>query len=484
MRERFETTKRLPPTDVPAPEPPHRGVNVVGFFEAESGLGEVARRLTAALDSAGVPVAAIPYRDTLGRQGHLHGLSLGEAAPYDTNLICLSADDLSRFGAGVGGGFFERRYSIGLWFWETSVFRAEDRAAARYLDELWVASDYVRQSVAAEVEIPVHVVPVPVEPPRGPLRTRTELGLPDAFTFLFVFDYWSGERKNPAAVVRAFVEAFRPGEGPILVLKSIHGPDWRPEQFAEVAALADGRADVLLRDGYVTEDDRDAYVAACDCYVSLHRSEGLGLTLAEAMASGKPVIATGYSGNLEFMREHESLLVPFRLVDVPESWWAHAPGAVWAEPDVGAAARLMRRVWEHPEEARAMGRAGRVAIVERFPLQRTAAFIGDRLADARTSGAVSARTSRHDPRPAILDASRSLDEAGTADRLAAGPRARPTAVVRRLLRRALWPYLEDQRRFELAVLDALQALHRSVDDLEQRVVGLESRRDPTDGESA
>ena len=127
-----------------------------------------------------------------------------------------------------------------------------------------------------------------------------------------------------------------------------------------------------------------------------------------------------------------------------------------------------------------MGRAGRDAIVERFPLQRTAAFIADRLADARTSGAVSARTSRHDPRPAILDASRSLDEAGTADRLAAGPRARPTAVVRRLLRRALWPYLEDQRRFELAVLDALQALHRSVDDLEQRVVGLESRRDPTD----
>ena len=97
---------------------------------------------------------------------------------------------------------------------------------------------------------------------------------------------------------------------------------------------------------------------------------------------------------------------------------------------------------------------------------------------------MSARTSRHDPRPAILDASRSLDEAGTADRLAAGPRARPTAVVRRLLRRALWPYLEDQRRFELAVLDALQALHRSVDDLEQRVVGLESRRDPTDGEGA
>ena len=343
MRERSETTKRLPPTDVRAPEPPPRGVNVVGFFEAESGLGEVARRLAAALDSAGVPFAAIPYRDTLGRQGHPHGLPLGEAAPYDTNLICLSADDLARFGAGVGGAFFERRYSIGVWFWETSVFRAEDRAAARYLDELWVASDYVRQSVAAEVEIPVHVVPVPVEPPRGPFRTRTELGLPDAFTFLFVFDYWSGERKNPAAVVGRSSRRSGPARARSSSSRASTDTTGGPSSSQRSPRSPSGREDVLLRDGYVTEDDRDSYVAACDCYVSLHRSEGLGLTLAEAMASGKPVIATGYSGNLEFMREHESLLVPYRLVDVPESWWAHAPGAVWAEPDVGAAARLMRR---------------------------------------------------------------------------------------------------------------------------------------------
>ena len=158
----------------------------------------------------------------------------------------------------------------------------------------------------------MHVVPVPVEPPRGPLphahRARP-----------------AGRVHVPLRVRLLERRAEEPGGGRTGVRRGVparRGPDprpqehprtdWRPEQFAEVAALADGRADVLLRDGYVSEDDRDSYVAACDCYVSLHRSEGLGLTLAEAMASGKPVIATGYSGNLEFMREHESLLVPFR----------------------------------------------------------------------------------------------------------------------------------------------------------------------------
>ena len=453
------------------------GINVVGFFEVESGLGEIARRLAGALDASGVPMTVIPYRGTLGRDRHPHGLDLGDEALYDTNLVCLSADDLARFGAEVGSAFFERRYSIGVWFWETDVFRAEDRAAARFLDELWVASEYVRDSVVGELGIPVHVVPVPVEPPRGPLLTRADLGLPDAFTFLFLFDFWSGERKNPGAVVDAFVSAFAPGEGPVLVLKSINGQDWKRAQLEQVVAAAGGREDILVRDGYVSADERDSYLAACDCYVSLHRSEGLGLTIAEAMACAKPVIATGYSGSLELMGEQVGLLVPYRLVDVPESWWAYAPGARWAEPDVEAASRMMRRLWEHPDEARAIGIAGRDSVLERFSPARTAAFVADRVTEARGRGAVRARTSRFDARPALLDASRMLRDQGLGESLDGGGRSSPASVVRRLLRRALWPQLEEQRRFEAAVLDTLTTLHRSVENLEQRIVVLEARQE-------
>lgn len=137
--------------------------------------------------------------------------------------------------------------------------------------------------------------------------SRSELGLADRFTFLFVFDYWSWERKNPAAVVEAFTRAFEPGEGPTLVLKSVNGRDWKQRQLARVEGLAVGPEDIVIRDGYVSSHERDSYIAACDCHVSRHRSEGLGLTMAEAMACGKPVIATGYSGNLDFMSAANSL---------------------------------------------------------------------------------------------------------------------------------------------------------------------------------
>jgi glycosyltransferase involved in cell wall biosynthesis len=460
------------------PEHPLPGVNLVGFLEAESGLGEVARRLAAVVEKSGIPLSAISYRGTLGRQRHPLELSLGEEAPYDVNLICLNADQLTEFAADVGTEFFARRYSIGVWFWETNVLRFEERAATRFLDELWVASDYVRRAIAVDVDIPVHVVPVPVEPPPGPFRARFELGLPDGFTFLFLFDFWSAERKNPTAVVEAFASAFSPGEGPTLIVKSINGREWEPQQLERLTAIAGGREDIIVRDGYVSAVERDSYLAACDCYVSLHRSEGLGLTMAEAMVCGKPVIATGYSGNLEFMSEENSYLVPYRLVDIPDTWWAYAPGAQWAEPDIDTASLLMRRIWEHPGEAHVMGSRAREEIVERFSREGTEAFVQGRLADARAHGAVSARASKYDARPSILEAQDLAKEIGNS--LVRGRGRPPTSFLRRLLYRALWPYLEDQRRFDASVLDALTVLQRSVEDLEKRVLMIE---DP-DGSSA
>lgn len=484
VRDRLVTSEALAaPLHVPCRT--SAGVNFVGFLEVESGLGEFARRLARAVGATGVPMAVIPYRGTHGRRQHPLEFAVGESAPYDVNLVSLSADDLVRFGAAVGPEFFANRYSVGVWFWETDMFRPEARAATRFLDELWVASNYVRDAISTQVDIPVHVVPMPVERPPGPFRTRTELDLPDTFTFLYVFDYWSGERKNPDAVVEAFVSAFRPGEGPVLVLKSIHGRDWKPHQFESVAAIAAGRRDVIFRDGYVGADERDSYVAACDCYVSLHRSEGLGLTMVEAMACAKPVIATGYSGNLEFMSERTSLLVPYRLVDVPDTWRGYALDAKWAEPDVATAAALMRRVWERPTEAHAMGVAGRDAILERFSPGRTASVITDRLADARARRAVTARAAPYDSRPPILDATRLLADNGIGESLARPrprprrrPRAWPVSFMRQVARRVLWPHLEDERRFDSVVLDALTVLHRSVEQLEQRVLQLEAPDQP------
>jgi glycosyltransferase involved in cell wall biosynthesis len=468
---------RLTVTGGPSP-----GVNLVGFLEAESGLGEIARRIAAALERAAVPLSAISYRGTERRQLHPHGLSLSDEAPYDTSVVCLNPGHLPGFVADVGSAFFARRYAIGVWFWETNRFRTGERNATRFLDELWVTSSYVRDAIEPDVDVPVRVLPVPMERPTGPFRTRAELDLPDGFTFLFVFDFWSEERKNPAAIVEAFTKAFRSGEGPTLVLKSIHG-DSKARELERLEAIVGGRGDILVRDGYVSAVERDSYLAACDCYVSLHRSEGLGLTMAESMALGKPVIATGYSGNLEFMSESNSYLVPSDLVDVPESWWAHASGARWAEPDVDAAAALMREVWENRDESRAIGERGRDELLDRFSPDRTAEFVARRLEELRTEGAITARVSAPDARPAIVDASRALAAQPGAS-LARRARRWPSSFVRRVLRRGLWPYLEDQRRVDVAMLDALSSLQRSVDDLERRVSRLESSPTPMEADAA
>jgi glycosyltransferase involved in cell wall biosynthesis len=413
-----------------------------------------------------VPFAAIPYRRTPSRQEHRVELALASEAPFETNVICLNADYLNAFLDDVGVRFFANRYSIGVWFWESNVFRSRDLDALRFLDEVWVASEYVRRAVAAQADVPVHVVPLPVEGRATPSRTRAALGLPEGFMFLFLFDFVSVQRKNPQAIVEAFTRAFEPGEGPILVLKSINGRERKPRHLDELVAATTGRPDVHVLDGYLSAEERDAMLGACDCYVSLHRSEGFGLTMAEAMAYGKPVIATAYSGNVEFMHESGAYLVPYRLVPIPEDWWAYAPGAEWADPDVGAASALMRHVYEHPSEAAERGARGRMDILRDFSLERAAQFVAGRLGEARA-------TSGHDVRSPLLRASAELSK-GVGAGLASRGRSAPTAIVRRLLRRLLWPELARAQEVDAALLDAIRALERSRRDELERLSRLEA----------
>jgi glycosyltransferase involved in cell wall biosynthesis len=465
--------------------PSKPGVNLVGFVGGERGqgpsvrlgLGEIVRRVARGLEHAGVPFATVPYLPTSPSASSFEA----DRAAYDTNLICLNGDYLGDFLADAGPDFFTGRTSIGFWFWETSRFRLDRHTPLAFLDEIWVASSYVRDAIAAEVDIPVYVAPLPMDTPAAPSMTRAELGLPDGYLFLYSFNFISGVRKNPVAVLDAFTRAFAPGEGPALVLKGVNGRQRKPGLLADLETAARDRPDVLVVDRFASEEESRAIMASCDCYVSLHRSEGLGLTMAEAMALGKPVIATGYSGNLQFMNQSNSYLVPIELVAVPTSWWAYAPGATWAEPDVDAAARLMRRAWQHPAEARALGERARDELLERFSLQRTADFVEGRLEELRAQGTIAAHASGHDARPAIVEASRALAEDVGAS-LLDDRSTRPTSFMSRFLRRALWPYLEEQRRVDTAVLYAVTSLQRSIQDLERRVGQLEdASRDASDG---
>jgi SAM-dependent methyltransferase len=168
----------------------------------------------------------------------------------------------------------------------------------------------------------------------------------------------------------------------MLVLKSINGH----HRLADLEALklvAAGRPDIMVIDRYLDHDESAALMNACDCYVSLHRSEGFGLTMAEAMALGKPVIATAYSGNLDFMDDQTAYLVPWTESLVPEGCAPYRPGARWAEPDVDAAARLMREVVDHPEEAAAVGGRAQHAVLTMHGLAARADLLRSRFEHAQ-----------------------------------------------------------------------------------------------------
>ena len=371
--------RRQPETE-PSPIPKESGINIAGYFHAELGVGEVARLITEAARADGIPVTSVVNDRTLSRQGIPFAVQGGERA-YGVTLICTNADEFHRAVDALPRDMLRDRHRIGFWFWETEEIPGWLAVpAAELLDEIWTGSEYVAEAVRKVVAKPVYVCPLPVRTPKPSAATRAALGVPEGYVFLFCFDFLSVvERKNPIGLVEAFCRAFRPGEGPTLVLKSINGHLARAAMEAVRAATGD-RRDIVIIDAYLSSPDRDALMNLCDCYVSLHRAEGFGLTLAEAMVLGKPTIATAYSGNLAFMTPENSFLVPWAPALVPATADPPYPvGHRWAEPDGDAAAALMRAAYDNPGLAKERGERARRDVRESLAPSRTAAFLRERI---------------------------------------------------------------------------------------------------------
>jgi hypothetical protein len=430
---------------------PPQGLNVTGYFCAELGIGEAARLLTRALDETGSAYTTSTQQAPLSRQEHRFEERAGTTAPFDVNLLCLNADCTPDFAREAGPAFFANRYTIGYWFWEVDPLPAAMHHAFDHVDEVWTATEYVAQIFRAAQRKPVFTIPLPLQAPVVPSTlTRDRLGLPaDRFVFLFVFDFLSVmERKNPLGAIEAFCAAFALGEGPVLVLKSINGYRRVPE-LERVRRAAAHRPDITIRDGYVSADEKNALLAACDGYVSLHRAEGLGLTLAEAMALGKPAIATGYSGNRHFMSDENSFLVDYTVTATPGDCGPYPAGTRWAEPNLTHAARLMRAVYEHPHEAARRAERARADLQGDHGVTASASAISRRLSCIREIRAATAETAE-----ARLDAT----EPRTATLRRGWPsRRRLRRAAQGAMFRVIRPYWYQQRQFQDALLDAVHA---------------------------
>lgn len=338
---------------VSRPPATHRpGLNVIGYLSAETGTGEIPRGMIRALHARGYPLAIMHLDNLDGARRNDHSvLNFPEGALYDVNLFTVNADSWFNTRQSVGRDVLKGRRNICYWAWETSRFpdiwldRFED------LDEIWVGSAFVQETVSAVSPIPVVKMgaPIVLRPPSS--LSRRDLNLPeDAFVFLYAFDMLSiPERKNPLAVVEAYRLAFEPHfKDTHLVLKANHlhrFPEWQ-QRLREAVASVNG----TLIEETLDREHVNALYCLADAYVSLHRSEGFGLTVAEAMRMGKPVIATDYGGPHDFLNQSNGYPVRYRLVELERDYGPYRAGNVWADPDVEHAAELMQRVFSHPEE--------------------------------------------------------------------------------------------------------------------------------------
>ena len=291
-------------------------------------------------------------------------------------LVCVNPDELPGYVGSLGADYF-RGPRIGVWGWEVNTIPARWARAFGLVDEIWVYSRFVAENIGAVAPIPVTALPPPVSAPAPAVPVR--LGVPDGFLFLFIFDYLSTiQRKNPLGLIEAFRRAFAEGEGARLLIKTINAP-LRPLHEEALLDAAQGRPDIHIVDRSLSAAEMDGLIAECDCYASLHRSEGFGLTMAEAMAVGKPVIATAYSGNVDFMNRDNSLLVDYELINVGPGVEIYPPEGEWAEPSVEHAAALMRQVYDNPAAGAALGTRAREDIARTLSVEATGAAMRGRL---------------------------------------------------------------------------------------------------------
>jgi glycosyltransferase involved in cell wall biosynthesis/SAM-dependent methyltransferase len=292
----------------------------------------------------------------------------------------VNADAFPSFAREIGPDFFTATYTIGLWAWEVEEFPPTMHEAFDHVDEIWAISDFTREAIAPHTDKPVLTFPMPVEPIDPPKVGREELGLPPGFLFLFTFDYLSiVERKNPFGVIEAFARAFpEEGQGPVLVIKGING-ELRAADRERVRYIAGSRSDIVVLEEYFDAEATLALLQACDAFVSLHRCEGYGLAIAEAMALGKPVVCTNYSGNVDFSAPEVVYLVPYELVQIPAGCEPYPTTSRWADPDLDVAVQHLRDIYADQESARARGVRAQEYILATWTLERSARFMKDRL---------------------------------------------------------------------------------------------------------
>jgi len=343
--------------------PTKKGVLLVGYPRGEFGIGSLLRLSALALKEAEIPFGVFDFNPSSQASQNDHRLDerLTHLPEYSVNIFCIGADQLPLLKKILGKQFFQGRYNILYGAWELSRLPKQWAVCLEGMNEIWAMSSFMGQMFRRSTSLPVYDLQLPVVPDQLETWSRTRFQIPEnSFVFLFMFDFDSHvARKNPEAVIEAFKLAFPVSSNipATLVIKSINS-ERHEKEWSCLKNKMDGDSRILQIHEVLPHSENTALMQCCDCYVSLHRSEGFGLTLAESMLMGKPVITTGYSGNMDFTNPETALLVDYKLVQVQPGDYPFSRGEMWAEPNVQQACEYMRELVEDSTFAQPLAQKG------------------------------------------------------------------------------------------------------------------------------
>ena len=365
-----------------APEALTEGVALWGMAAESSGMGQCCRSMASALAASALPFSLHPLHSRAGGTLALDAYAdaLEEKRDMAVNLFCANADCTGYFLRQSGAGVLKGRKNIALWAWELPEFPKRWKPAFDWYDEIWTISEFSRGAIAKATDKSVRVLPLCVEPKPRQGRKRVDFGLPeDKLLYLSMYDARSIQaRKNPHAAIAAYCAAF-PEEGDTaLVLKISGGEQGKAEAQALREAIT--RRDIYVLEGVLPAEELYALLALCDVFVSLHRSEGFGYPIAEAMALGLAVVVTGYSGNMDFCNARNACCVGYTLRELGDAATApYEPKQLWAEPDVNEAAVYLRRLREDADYRQSLAKAGQATVREKYSAEACARAVKDAL---------------------------------------------------------------------------------------------------------
>lgn len=327
------------------------GVNLIGFIRGEIGLGQSCRLIASALNSSDINFLVYNYDliSSIRQSDFSWDHKISEKNQYNVNLIHLNPPELIQAYRVFGNSIWENRYNIGYWLWELENVPNEWLPALKLVDEVWTPAEFISNNLRKYTTKPVHTLTYPMIVEPSPSIDRQYFSLPqNQFLFLTMYDCNSTmARKNPISTINAFKKSFNQNRNDVGLVIKINNPNENDIKFIKETLI--GYTNIYLIAQTLTREEINSLINICDVLVSLHRAEGYGLPLAEAMTLGKPVIGTNWSANTEFMNASNSCLVDYTLVPLLQDYAMYKKGNRWAEANIDHAAEYMVKLVENKE---------------------------------------------------------------------------------------------------------------------------------------